>query len=375
MFRCAAVIVCVICTVVACTGAETRREEAAAAALSVASLIESGDYVVAERAARQHADAVRRATGEQSRESIAAIDLVVGALVANGKGSSEEAGRLSALAVERRQEWLGARHPHLVPALRNRSQVVGDLSNSEAVDLLTRALAIQEAAATPPLELARTLDLLSRALERTDRVDDAIRTAERSVAITATLAGLPRTGAEPRGAGLGTAGERRLRRGERSSGSRARVAPSAGRGAPGDCRNLVAALVSGIRAGALPGSAPRRIGRVDDGAANPSPRSPIHRSCHEVAGGGRARSVGPRSRRRTVAAGAGDGGAGSGTESPRDRGVPEQLGQPYLAAGGLRSRTRTLRPKSGHPPGGVWRAARIRGHGRLQPRARRCQPW
>ena len=48
-------------------------------------------------------------------------------------------------------------------------------------------MAIQEAAATPPLELARTLDLLSRALERTDRVDDAIRAAERSVAITATL--------------------------------------------------------------------------------------------------------------------------------------------------------------------------------------------
>ena len=174
MFRCAAVIVWVTCTVVACTGAETQREEAAAAALSVASLIDSGDYVAAEQAARQHADGVRRATGDQSRESIVATDLVVGALVANGKGSSEEARRLAALAVERRQDWLGARHPDLVPALRNLSQVVGESSNGEAVDLLTRALAIQEAATTPPLELARTLDLLSRALERTDRVDDAI---------------------------------------------------------------------------------------------------------------------------------------------------------------------------------------------------------
>ena len=63
MFRCAALIVWVVCTVVACTGAETRREEAEAAARSVRSLIERGDYVAAERAAR--ASCRRREPGDR----------------------------------------------------------------------------------------------------------------------------------------------------------------------------------------------------------------------------------------------------------------------------------------------------------------------
>ncbi len=183
-----AAAVAVVSVTAACTQVHTGEE--AEATKAIAALLERGEYNAAETAARQHVDAIRRVSGERSLETLAATDLLVAALVLNGRGSSEEARRLAALALENKQERLGAGDEQLVPSLRNLSQVVADSAGKGAVDLLTRALAIQEqGGSAAPVDRATTLTLLSLALERDDRIDEAVREAERSLAITESLDG------------------------------------------------------------------------------------------------------------------------------------------------------------------------------------------
>jgi CHAT domain-containing protein len=183
-----AAAVAVVSVTVACT--QVHKAEEAEAAKAIAALFERGEYNAAETAARQHVAAIRRVSGERSLETLAATDLLVAALVLNGRGSSEEARRLAAQALEKKQQRLGAGDEQLVPSLRNLSQVVADSAGKGAVDLLTRALAIQEqGGSAPPVDRATTLTLLSLALERDDRIDEAVREAERSVAITEKLDG------------------------------------------------------------------------------------------------------------------------------------------------------------------------------------------
>ena len=263
-----AAAVAVVSVTAACTQVHTGEE--AEATKAIAALLERGEYNAAETAARQHVDAIRRVSGERSLETLAATDLLVAALVLNGRGSSEEARRLAALALENKQERLGAGDEQLVPSLRNLSQVVADSAGKGAVDLLTRALAIQEqGGSAAPVDRATTLTLLSLALERDDRIDEAVREAERSLAITESLDGRY-TRTKSGGAGARPAIERRLRSSRPSPRSGAGASAFTRRHASGVHRDDVVAFVPGVGPWSLRGSTPRRRDRRGDGAAGPS---------------------------------------------------------------------------------------------------------
>lgn len=180
--RRALLLVCITWAPLSCAPTSSQTDSLAASAARIASVLEDGDYVAAEDRSRVHAEAVRRANGERSLEMAAARDLLVRALVANGKGSSDEARSLTSLALEAKESRLGPDHPALVSSLENLARVLGDArQDEEAVGAAKRALTIQEHASASPESLSRTLDHLGRALARAGHHDDAVKALERSL--------------------------------------------------------------------------------------------------------------------------------------------------------------------------------------------------
>jgi len=166
-----------------CAPASCRSQTVAATAEAIGALIERGDYVAAEADARAHVEAVREARGEDSLEVATASDLLVRALVANGKSSSAETLAMATDAVETKEARLGSQHPDLVPSLQNLGEVLAEAQDTDrAIQVLERALAIQERAGeSSGLELARILDHLGHALTLAGRHDDAVKAIERGL--------------------------------------------------------------------------------------------------------------------------------------------------------------------------------------------------
>ena len=180
---------CIAAAVVACSSAPSVGDSSIASA-AIRELLERGDYQSAELAARRQFDLVRTTTGEQSFEAASSVDLLVEALLDNGRGSSEEANRLADFALSRKQALLETDSIELVPSLRNLARVKEDRAEAGAVEFLQRAIAIQGPhSGDDPASLARTLRYLSLTLNRQNRVDDAVKAAERAVALTDARAG------------------------------------------------------------------------------------------------------------------------------------------------------------------------------------------
>lgn len=169
-----------------CAPASCRAPASAARAESITALIRAGDYVAAEAEARAFVEAVGRARGERSLEAAAASDLLVRALVANGKGSAPETLAVASETAERWQARLGSQDPGLVPSLQNLGDVFAAAHKYDrAIHVLERALATQEKEVGRGVELTQTLNRLSHALREANRFDDAVAFAERSVRLAA----------------------------------------------------------------------------------------------------------------------------------------------------------------------------------------------
>ncbi len=185
----------VACTVAiclaTCTAVCRHSSVSAPAARDVAALIEKGDYVAAESAAVANLDSVRRTSGDRSLAFASAADLLVRALLANGRAASGEALALANQTLRIREAALGSTHPDLAPSLQGLGEVLGERQeNDAAVEALERALGLQTNRPTsePDVSVACTLDQLALSLSRAGRFEEAVKAANHGLQVRERLA-------------------------------------------------------------------------------------------------------------------------------------------------------------------------------------------
>jgi CHAT domain-containing protein/tetratricopeptide (TPR) repeat protein len=151
----------------------------------ISQLLDRGSYVAAEELARARIDALTADGGAEPLEHATATDLLVRALVLNGKATVADTPSLADEALRRRQAVLGPEHPDLIPSLINLSDVL--LATGEptrAVDVARRAVALGERGAeASDMRPAQALDRLGSALTGAGRYDDAVVALTRSLRI------------------------------------------------------------------------------------------------------------------------------------------------------------------------------------------------
>jgi CHAT domain-containing protein/Tfp pilus assembly protein PilF len=157
----------------------------------VRSLIDAGGYQDAEGAARLLVAATRTETGPQSEATATATDLLVEALLINGRGAHEGTRKLAESALRTQERLLKSDDVELLPSLRNLAKVrmiAGTVKESQT--LFERALAIQQRArGLEDLVTAEALDDIGRAQLQSGRYDDAQVSLDRALRIKETRLG------------------------------------------------------------------------------------------------------------------------------------------------------------------------------------------
>jgi CHAT domain-containing protein len=144
-----------------------------------------GHYDVAEAASRAGVESARAMFGEVSLQWAASADLLVRALVLNGRGAYDDTLALARKIVQTKAAQLGPDHPSLVESQINLADVLGALLMfDQAIVAADRAVALTERHASPnSAQVAIPLDHLGRALIGARRYDQALDALERSVRI------------------------------------------------------------------------------------------------------------------------------------------------------------------------------------------------
>jgi CHAT domain-containing protein/tetratricopeptide (TPR) repeat protein len=150
---------------------------------STLALIRSGSYELAETAARADVDALSASPGGDSLEWAAAGDVLVRALVLNGRAATPETLALAQRILRIKETRLGREHVDLVPSLLNLGDVLSSSADfALAIAAIERALALCERGmGSDGLEVADALDHLGDALTGASRYDEAVRSLERSL--------------------------------------------------------------------------------------------------------------------------------------------------------------------------------------------------
>jgi CHAT domain-containing protein/tetratricopeptide (TPR) repeat protein len=156
-----------------------------ATASDVHGLIARGDYDKAELLARSSVEELRDEQGEESLEVAVATDLLVRALVLNGRGATAGTLALAEQTLRRKETDLGLLHPDLAPSLLNLGDALLETADYGAgIAVMQRAVAILErGTSVEDIGLARGLDHLGMAMVRAGRHDDALRVLERGLRI------------------------------------------------------------------------------------------------------------------------------------------------------------------------------------------------
>jgi CHAT domain-containing protein/tetratricopeptide (TPR) repeat protein len=150
----------------------------------IEALLIAGDFESGETAARARLDSARRSYGDAAPESANATDLLVRALVLNGRGAYEDTLAHAQRVVNAKEARLGREHPDLAPSLTNLADVlVALLKFDGAIGAAERAVAIEERRGPDSLDVAEALDHLGRALGGARRYDAALAVLERSLRI------------------------------------------------------------------------------------------------------------------------------------------------------------------------------------------------
>jgi len=154
---------------------------------AIRGLLDAGRFADAEAAA---ADLHAKKTGER-RDDPAVIDLLVRALVANGKGADTNTRTLARQAVASREAAVPAEPGALATSLRQFGDVLFERGEYRlAVEQFQRGLAVRETAREQSqIELAEDLDHLARGLMWDDRVDAAALASERALAVWSSTLG------------------------------------------------------------------------------------------------------------------------------------------------------------------------------------------
>jgi CHAT domain-containing protein/tetratricopeptide (TPR) repeat protein len=144
----------------------------------------AGRFEEAEAAARVAVDSAR-ASGSGGLASVSASDVLVEAMIANGRATLDETLALALDNLRRRESHLGLEHADLVPTLLNLGDVLTALARfDEAIAATTRAVRLCERASGPDgVDVATALDHQGAALAGAGRYQDALKSLERSLGV------------------------------------------------------------------------------------------------------------------------------------------------------------------------------------------------
>jgi CHAT domain-containing protein/Tfp pilus assembly protein PilF len=147
-------------------------------ALLVAGLFEQG-----EARARADVDSLRASHGDDTLEVAAASDVLVRALVLNGRAAHDETLALAKRSVRIKEAHYGTERVELVPSLLNLCDVLSAAVDfNQAIAVARRAVGLSErTAGADSREVATALYHLGSALAAARRDDDALKVLERSV--------------------------------------------------------------------------------------------------------------------------------------------------------------------------------------------------
>ena len=147
-------------------------------ALLVAGLFDQG-----EARARADVDTLRASQGDNTREVATASDVLVRALVLNGRAAHDETLALAKSALRIKEALYGTERVELVPSLLNLSDVLtAAVDFNQAIAVARRAVSLSERSAGPDSrDVATALYHLGSALAGARRDDDALKVLERSV--------------------------------------------------------------------------------------------------------------------------------------------------------------------------------------------------
>ena len=148
-------------------------------------LIDSGRYARAELEAERTVSSLENAPDEVAADRLQAIDLLVEALVSNGKGAEARTQAFAQRVIRDREAEFGPNHPALGLSLRNLGKVLLEAGDyRSAISPLERAVALHEQApGAGALELAEDLDLLVQGLTLIETYDRALTTNDRALDI------------------------------------------------------------------------------------------------------------------------------------------------------------------------------------------------
>ena len=155
-----------------------------ARAEAVRALIEDGRFSDAEAAALGLVRTVDENT-IQTPADARAWDVLVEALVRNGRGAEVRTRQVAEHVVQARATQLGPDDPSLATSLRNLGDVLFEAGEYQLASArFTQALTARERTpAAEPADIAEDLDHLVRALTETDRYDEALRQSDRVLAL------------------------------------------------------------------------------------------------------------------------------------------------------------------------------------------------
>lgn len=154
-------------------------------------LIRAGLYEQAEAVGRAQVEKVRAATGDDALQVATAADVLIGALILNGRAANAETLALAARSLRAKEVKLGTEHPDLVPSLLNLGDALTAAGEFDrAISITERAVTLRERGTSPgkpTVNLARALDHLGTALSARRRHDDALKAFGRSLALKEQL--------------------------------------------------------------------------------------------------------------------------------------------------------------------------------------------
>jgi CHAT domain-containing protein/tetratricopeptide (TPR) repeat protein len=167
-----------------CVSLSTGQERAPVDPWDVGELIVAGQYDRAEAVARTDLQRLTALQGEARTLKLAnAVDILVSALVLNGRGSQTDTLTLARKALGIREALLGPGHADLLPSLLNLGDALVEAGEfDQAIVTIKRGVAIAErSGARDSTVVAETQHHLGSALSAGRRYDDALRSLERSL--------------------------------------------------------------------------------------------------------------------------------------------------------------------------------------------------
>jgi CHAT domain-containing protein/tetratricopeptide (TPR) repeat protein len=161
------------------------RERARVVSPDVRALLAAGLYEQAEAAARDDVDKLRASQGDDALPVATASDVLVRALILNGRGTHDQTRALATHTLRSKEAHLGTGHPDLVPSLLNLGDVLAEGAEFEqAIAVTQRAVTLREGSAgRDSLDVAEALDHLGGALSAARHYDDALKVLDRSLGV------------------------------------------------------------------------------------------------------------------------------------------------------------------------------------------------